>query len=307
MFISSAIEKAMVVMAFSVLSIQVQLHAQHRKVSALEKELESVIAPYKATVGIAVIDIERNEHFQVNGGRRYPMQSVFKFPLAICILDMVDHGRLRLDEKVHIKKEKLDKDTWGPLVDDHPDQDIDISIQELLRYSVSKSDNNACDILFSLAGGPKKVNEYIHDAGINDIAIVATEGEMKIAWQVQYTNWCQPDAMAELLRLFFGGNLLSTQSNELLMNLMTKSENSEKRIKGLLPQDAKVAHKTGTSGANKAGLRAATNDVGIITLPNGHHIALVVFVSDFKGMPAYGEQIIAQVAGCVWNHFTKVK
>lgn len=290
-------------MAFSVLSIQVQLHAQHRKTQVLEKQLESVIAPYKATVGIAVVDIEKNEHFQVNGGRRYPMQSVFKFPLALCILDMVDHGRLRLDQIVHIKKEKLDKDTWGPLVQDHPDQDIDISVHDLLRYSVSKSDNNACDILFSLAGGPKKVNDYIHSAGIKDIAIVATEREMQAAWQVQYTNWCQPDAMAELLRLFFEGNLLSSQSNDLLMEIMTKSENSDKRIKGLLPPDVLVAHKTGTSGTNNDGLRAATNDVGIITLPDGRHIALVVFVSDFKGAPSYAEKIIAQVGNCVWNHF----
>jgi beta-lactamase class A len=271
--------------------------------AALEKQLESVIAPYKATVGIAVIDVEKNQYFQVNGGRRYPMQSVFKFPLALCILDMVDHDRLRLDELIHIKNEKLDKDTWGPLVTDHPNQDFDMSIKDLLRYSVSKSDNNACDILFSVVGGPKKVNDYIHDAGINDIAIVATEGEMKAAWQVQYSNWCQPVAMAELLRLFYEGKLLSSKSNDLLMEMMTKSENSDKRIKGLLPSDILVAHKTGTSGSKKDGLRAAANDVGIITLPNGRHIALVVFVSDFKGTPAYGEQIIAEVARCVWSYF----
>jgi len=278
------------------------------KQNDLERELQTVIAQYMATVGIAVMDLETKEITTVNDNRHYPMQSVYKFPLAICILNMADHHILSLDSVIHVKKASLDQKTWSPLVDKYPNQDVDITIAELLNYTVSKSDNNACDILFTVAGGTMVVNKYIHHNGIENIAIVATEAEMHTSnWQVQYTNWCQPSAMQEIICLFFEGKLLSTASNDFLMNLMTESENSEKRIKGLLPPGTIVAHKTGTSGTNKHGITAATNDVGIITLPNGHHLAIVVYVSDYTGGTNKGEHIIAAVAKCAWDHYTAKK
>jgi beta-lactamase class A len=120
------------------------------------------------------------------------MQSTFKFPLAIAVLDLVDKGKYSIDQKIHIKKAQLDQETHSPMRDKRPNEDFDITIGELLSYSVSESDNNACDILFELAGGTKKVNDYIHSLGVKDIAIVATEKEMKAGWDVQYTNYARP-------------------------------------------------------------------------------------------------------------------
>ena len=52
---------------------------------------------------------------------------------------------------------------------------FEISISELLAYTVSQSDNNGCDILLKEIGGTKKVNNYIHDLGVKVIAIKLTE------------------------------------------------------------------------------------------------------------------------------------
>jgi beta-lactamase class A len=59
-----------------------------------------------------------------------------------------------------------------------------------------------------------------------------------------------------------------------------------------------VAHKTGTSGSQKA-ITAATNDLGIITLPNGTHLAIAVFVSDSAADEATREGVIAKIAKAV--------
>ncbi|MCD6013267.1 MAG: class beta-lactamase [Flavipsychrobacter sp.] len=272
---------------------------------SLKRNLELTIAPYMATVGIAITDLEDNSTVLVNNNHRYPMQSVYKFPLAIYILNLVDKGELKLNQVVHIKKEQLERDTWGPLAREN--KDVDVKLSELLRLSVSVSDNNACDILFKLAGGTRFVHQYYRDLGINGIAISATESEMHSAWSAQYNNWCQPSAMQEILRLFYEGKLLSKKSNDYLMKLMVESENSTRRIKGELPKDVVVAHKTGTSSMNEAKIIAATNDVGIITLPNGHHLAIVVYVSDYKGGVTTGENIIASVAKCAWDYYTAKK
>lgn len=275
--------------------------------ASLKRDLEAIIAPCNGTVGIAVMDLDGKDMVTVNDGRHYPMQSVYKFPQAIYELSLVDRQKKSLDDVYFIPKEQLDQKTWSPIVDSFPNQDVTMRLSDLLRYLVSKSDNNACDVLFKNTEGVRAVNQYIHGVGISDIAIVATEREMHANWQTQYTNWCRPSAMLQLLQLFYEGKLLSKSSNNFLMELMINSQNSANRIKALLPKGTVVAHKTGTSGTDKRGITAATNDVGIITLPDGRHLGIVVYVSDYTGGVATGERIIAQVAKCAWDHYTGKK
>lgn len=269
----------------------------------LKKKLQQIIAPLNGTVGIAIMDLESHESITINDNHLYPMLSVYKFPLAVYILDLVNREQLALDKHIHVNKEMVDPNTYSPLAKKFPNQDFDISLSTLLQYSVSKSDNNACDLLFEIAGGPRIVNNYIHSIGVQNISIAATEAQMKEGWRVPYTNWCQPSAMLELLRRLHEGTLLPARWNNVLLQLMTESENSAARLKGKLPKDAVVAHKTGTSNKNASGLIAATNDVGIVTLPNGRHFAIAVFVSDYMGDYPKGEQTIATIARCTWDHF----
>ena len=72
---------------------------------------------------------------------------------------------------------------------------------------------------------------------------------------------------------------LSPDRDTLLLKWMMESTPGPKRIKGLLPSGTVVAHKTGASGTD-SGLTRATNDVGLVTLPDGRHLAIAVFVSD---------------------------
>ena len=104
-----------------------------------------------------------------------------------------------MNQKCHLTKEDVQLKTYSPLRDKYPEGNVDVTIADLLTYTVSLSDNNACDILFKLAGGPKPVQKYVHGLGVKDIAIVANEEEMAQDWDVQYTNWCQPAAMLQLL------------------------------------------------------------------------------------------------------------
>ena len=75
------------------------------------------------------------------------------------------------------------------------------------------------------------------------------------------------------------------------------------RIKGQLPPGTPVAHKTGTSDTNKEGVAAAVNDVGIITLPDGKHVAIAVFVANSREDSATNEKIIADISRAVWDDF----
>jgi beta-lactamase class A len=271
---------------------------------ALLSKLRAIANGLDGKAGVGVLGLDFNDTLLLNDQLRLPMQSVYKFPLAITILSKVDKGELSLSQKVQINKANLEKDTWSPMLKDFKRDRFDMTLSDLLLYSVSKSDNNACDILFQFAGGTKAVDSYFKNQGIAGMAIAATEAEMHKDWNTQYTNWCFPSAMLQVLRAFYSGKLLNPSSNAFLMKLMIESENSPKRIMGALPDNTIVAHKTGTGNTSAEGRTAATNDVGIITLPDGRHYALVVYVSDYKGGIARGEKTIADISKAVWNHYT---
>jgi predicted peptidase len=277
---------------------------QPKKIIELKTTLTSIISQYKAKIGIAVIDLETHDTLTINNDFKYPMQSVYKFPLALAVLHQVDEKKILLQQQVHINREDLRPETWSPLKVKYPEGNIDMTVAELLNYTVSQSDNNGCDILFKLLGGTKTVNNYIHQLGIKKISIAATEEEMGKAWQVPYTNWTEPLAMTKLIEGFYNIKYLSDSSNSFLMKLMIESSNSAKRLKGLLPDNIVVAHKTGTSNTNEKGITAAVNDVGIINLPNGKHIAISVFVSNSSEKFETNEKIIAEISKAVFDYFT---
>jgi beta-lactamase class A len=142
------------------------------------------------------------------------MMSVFKFPLALAILHLVDKRKLALNQKISIPKEKLDTNTWSPMVKDFPNREPYLSLSDLLIYAVAKGDNNACDFLYGLAGGTTAVNTYMHRLGIKDISIVYTEEAMSKTRSLQYKNWCKTSTMVQLLQFFYNRKLLSKQSND---------------------------------------------------------------------------------------------
>jgi beta-lactamase class A len=269
----------------------------------LKSEIETISKQAKGVVGVGVMDLKTGETLLINQDHKFPMQSTFKFPLAIAVLDLVDKGKYKLDQPIHITHAQLDKNTHSPMRDKNTGKDFDISIGELLAYSVSESDNNACDILFELASGTRKVNDYIHSLGVKDIAIVATEKEMTTGWEVQYGNYARPSAFLQLLQIAYERKKLSKTSHDYLWKILIEGPTGLKRIKGLLPKGTEVAHKTGTSSTNDKGIAAATNDAGIIRLPNGKDIAVVVFVSDATANMETRELVIAQIAKAAWDYY----
>jgi CubicO group peptidase (beta-lactamase class C family) len=107
-----------------------------------------------------------------------------------------------------------------------------------------------------------------------------------------------PRDMAELLEKIWSRKLLSPTSTELLLGIMAECITGENRLKGLLPQGVRLAHKTGTIGY-------ATNDVGIMELPGGAgHVALAVYTkASTRESLEQREAVLAQIGLSVYHYF----
>jgi beta-lactamase class A len=266
--------------------------------------VDSIVHTTRGVVGAAAVDLATGDTLSINGNGHFPMQSVFKFPLALAVLHRVDIGRDSLNELLPVRRQDLTEMTWSPLRESHPSGNFTMRLDSLLWYMVALSDNNVCDYFFRYCGGTDSVQAYIRSIGISDISIVATEAEMGAAWRVQYRNWSTPIGMARLLRMFARYEIPGTATHEFLWQAMAHSPTGPGRIRGLLPEHSIVAHKTGSSGTDDRGVAAATNDAGIIVLPDGRKVVCVVFVSDSSESEKTRDHVIAAIARCVWDAMT---
>ncbi len=270
----------------------------------LQRQIESITADAKGTVGVAALVLETGDAVAINADTRFAMQSVYKLHIAMAVLHEVDAERLALDEQIGVTQDDFVRPGQrSPIRDKHPNG-ATLTVGELNGYSMMESDGTASDVLLRLASGPDAVQNYLTAIGIRDVAIVNTEKEFLRDWQTQYENWTTPNAAVALLRCLQEGNGISAENRELLLGYMIGSPPGANRLKGLLPFGTAVAHKTGTSGSRN-GITASTNDIGIITLPNGNHILIAVFVGDSPADEKTREGVIAKVAKSAWNKFRR--
>ena len=272
----------------------------------LKKEISKITEGKKATVAVSVLGIDFPFQYNNNNAeKKLPMQSVFKYHIALAVLDLVDQGKLSLDQKVLIKKSELLPNTWSPIREKNPEGNFEMPISELIEYSVAMSDNVGCDVLLRLIGGPKVVHDFLISKGAKDTQIVYNEEIMQSAWKNQYENYTTMKSATKLLKDFYKGKILSKKSTEFLLGVMYRTSTGLNKIVEQLPKSAKVAHKTGSSGKNNAGLTGAENDMAIITLPNGKTYAIAIFVSDSMETWEVNCKMISDISKVVYENLSK--
>jgi beta-lactamase class A len=269
-----------------------------KQISGLQNQLEQIAAASKGRVGVAAVVLETGETVSLNPHDHFPMQSVYKLPIGMALMKQVDDGQIKLDQKVKVTKDDfVGAAAHSPIRDKYP-RGTELTVSELMRWMLGESDGTASDVLMNLAGGPEAIQAYLTELGIKDMIILDTEKAFAEDHSLQFRNWATPEAAVDLLRALQERRGLSETSQSFVLKLMTESTPGARRLKGLLPPGTPVAHKTGTSGTEN-GVTAATNDIGIVTLPNGKHLAIAVFVSESPSDEATREDVIARIAKAV--------
>ena len=291
------------------LLLLITCHTAAQTTDVLRQNIQHIISTKNAEVGVSISGNNGRDTLSINGDKHFPMQSVFKFPIALAVLSEIDNGKFSLNQKIQIEQKDLLPDLYSPIREKYP-QGANLTISEIIEYTVSKSDNVGCDILLRLIGGPKIVEDYFVRNNFKDISIKINEEVMQNNWDLQFQNWTTPKTANEVLSSFYDNNkkLLSIKSHDFIWNVMKETETGKDRIKGQLPKGTIVAHKTGWSGTNKEGITAAVNDIGIVFLPKGQPIIISVFVTNSREDALTNEKIIADIAKATWDYFiTKLK
>jgi beta-lactamase class A len=271
--------------------------------SSLSQQFDAIARQVSGVVGVHVELLQASEVAGLHNDDRFPMQSVYKLPIAMAVLDQVERRTLNIRESVFIaKKDLVPAGVHSPIRDQHPNGGIRMSIQELIRAAIVDSDGTASDVLFHLGGGGGRLTAYLRSIGIRNIGIAATEAEMARDPLVQYRNYATPREAVALLKALEGGRGISPSARTILLQYLTDTQTGPARLKGLLPSGTVVAHKTGTDGTHN-GLTRATNDIGLVSLPNGRSLAIAVFVKDSTANVEAREGVIARIARAAWDRW----
>ena len=238
---------------------------------SVEQQLSSMLAGTSADVGIAAVDLNTGESISIKGDTPFPMASTVKVAIAALYLSQVDHGQKTLDDKIGGQP-----------------------VRKLMAKMLIYSDNHAADTLFKDVGGPHAVHSWLVQNGIHGVRVDRTIAQLladkRDLWD--HRDSSTPMGMIELLKRIYKAEVITPKSRNYLLDLMAKCHTGRNRMKWLLPAGTPVEHKTGT-------LNGLSDDVGFITMPDGHRIAVAIFARGGSNRP----RTIAEAARTIYDGF----
>jgi beta-lactamase class A len=286
---------------------------------SLRAQVAGIAADAKGSVAVSCLLPGTALNCDLNPHARAPMQSVFKFPLVLTVLHLADTGKLlpaqergesigvTLDRAVRFLPEDRIPRAYSPLTDRYPDANVDVSLRELIRLTAGESDNAASETLLRLVGGPAVVQAYVRSLGIAEFQLQDGERGLHRNPTAQYRNWIAPAAAVQLLqRLASNSPPLSPGANDFLLQTLAASGTGATRLRAGLPEGTVLAHKTGSSGVHN-GRAEATNDMGLITLPDGRRLAVAVFVTDARADEATRDRVIARIGRAAYDEALRTR
>lgn len=265
------------------------------RVDELEQTIAGIIGKTDAEFGVYLRHVESGATLSVNGRDLYPLASVVKVPILVAALAQVDEGSISLTERIELRQEAKVLPS-GVLVTLEPG--LQPTFHDLLMLMIIISDNTATDMVLERIGLPN-VEARLTTLALDEIAVKlsiadlfrATFEPLDVSLPVaerrrlrsgQKTNWdslaaqrttannvASPRGMGILFEHLLAGKLLSPRSTEVALEILMSQQLND-RIPRFLPDDAVVAHKTGT-------FLNTRDDAGIIYLPDGNHLVLSTF------------------------------
>ena len=253
---------------------QPAMAAQGALASALQSQLSELVTSKSADVGVAAMDLTTGETVSVRGNERYPLASTVKVAVAATYLSYVERGERSLDDTIS-----------------------GVSAAALMKRMLVHSDNHATDLIIRNLGGPDTVQKWLDWHHVEGVRIDRTIAQLLSAKRDLHDvrDSATPLAYVRFLKRLDSGYLISDKSKAYLLDLMAQCMTGRNRMKWLLPDGTLVQHKTGT-------LNGLSDDVGFITLPNGHRIAVAIFARGGDNRP----NAIAEAARTIYDGFLSV-
>ncbi|WP_137680294.1 class A beta-lactamase [Aurantiacibacter suaedae] len=267
----------------------------------LARQIAQLADGSQGRIGVAALDLSTGREISILGDQRFPMASTSKIAIAAAYMEGVEQGKWSLTSEFPLLWSV--RSTPFSTAAAPVRKGEYLSAHQLIDLMLTRSSNPATDALLAAVGGPDAVNDWVHRAGLQDFeltrdiaTLVRDDGEFDPARHIDTRDSATPETMVQLLTGLYQGRWLSAESREVILDAMARCRTGVRRIRGQMPNDVSVAHKTGS-------LHNTSSDIGIITAPDGRSYVVAIYVTG-QGSRGNREQRIASIARAIYDGYS---
>lgn len=290
--------------SFAFLNILVILSLQSQELQKLQKTVDSLFKTEEGEFAIAFKNLSNEENkLFINEHTNFHAASTMKTPVMIEVFKQVNEGKFRLSDSLLIKNEfksisdgslfslDLNRDSGEKLYEQIGQKS---SIEDLMEDMIINSSNLATNIIIELVGA-ENVNETMREMGAKNMKVLRGVEDMK-AYEEGLNNSTTAYDLMLLFEQLGKSQVINAVSSKKILNILFKQSHRD-LIPALLPQDLKIANKTGW-------INGVHHDSALIFLPDGKKYVLVLLSKNMKDMEA-GTKMLSKVSKHVYDHMTK--
>lgn len=269
-----------------------------------EQDIRSLLDEKTGTYAVAFLDLSDTSNFLlINENQVFHAASTMKTPVMMEIFKQAQEGRFSLYDKIQVKNEFrsiVDGSPYSLDINQDSEQSLyhsigsEMSIYDLMYKMIINSSNLATNILIEKTGA-EQVTRTMRELGAMDIKILRGVEDIK-AYRKGLSNTTTAYDLMLVYKNIGQNDFLDEVSCRRMTNILLEQQHND-LIPALLPQEVRVAHKTGY-------ITKILHDSGIVILPNGQKYVLVVLSKEWRSVEE-ATQTIAQISKIVYDYYTE--
>jgi beta-lactamase class A len=269
----------------------------------LKNQIETRMTTVDGTFAVAFLDLKTGQQLLINETESFHAASTMKTPVMVELYKQAAEGKFSLDDSVLIKNEFksiVDGSTYSLSATDDSDTLIYKHIGEkrtlysLMYDMIIWSSNLATNIVIEQVGA-KNVTQTLRDIGANNIQVLRGVEDGK-AYQAGLNNVTTAYDLMLLFEKIGNREIVSAEACDAMINVLL-DQKFKSVIPAKLPQDVKVAHKTGW-------FTSVRHDSGIVFLPDGKKYVLVLLSKEVKDDEGAKESM-ATVSKMIYDYVSR--
>lgn len=269
----------------------------------MHRQIEEIGAEAGAeAIGVALYDQRHRTRWGYHADRWFHAASTIKIPVLLGVFDAIERNHLQTSSRVHVRNRFLSVADGSPYrVDAARDSNTEVQsavgrtlrVSELARHMIVTSSNLATNLLIDIVG-LEQIRATLERLGITGIELRRGVEDL-VAWQQDMNNRVTADGLLEVLRnLEEGWHFSAERTGEMIEILHGQQFRSG--IPAGLPNDARVAHKTGE-------ISTVAHDAGIVFLPDREPY-VVAILTEWKPDVGVRSETIARISRTVYEYVT---
>jgi beta-lactamase class A len=255
-----------------------------------------------SAVAVAAYDFEHHTSWSLNSARWFHAASTIKVPVLLGVYEAIQQGRFEPHSRVHVRNRFLGMADGRPFrVGQGSDANADVhaalgrtlTVHELAEHMIVTSSNLATNLLLDLVGveAARASLARLHLGGID----LRRGVEDEAAWAAGINNRVTAAGLCDAFRLIEEGKAISPEASRAMLDILHQ-QRFRSGIPAGLPEDARVAHKTGE-------ISTVAHDAGIVYL-DGRDAYVVVILTEWATDVDGRQETIARISRAVYDYMT---